>query len=84
MTLQYKWEKESLEKYGEEATLLLIEDQKKYEEQKKDNSCDHCGKGNQGAIIEMSNGKPFLMRYGMWSSSGRCSYCGEYTGRRIK
>jgi len=79
--MKYKWEEESLQKYGVEATLKLIEDQKAYERIKKDNPCEHCGKGNQGAIIEMSDGKPFIMRYGLWSN-GRCNYCLEYTGRK--
>jgi hypothetical protein len=73
----YKWEKESLQKYGEEVTLNLIKNQKEYEEKKKDNDCEHCGKGNEGAIIEMKDGRPFLMRYGLWSN-GRCNYCGKH------
>ena len=39
----YKWEKESLQKYGEEMTRKLIIQQKEYEEVKKDNDCKHCG-----------------------------------------
>ncbi|MFS0783322.1 hypothetical protein [Bacillus sp. 1P06AnD] len=76
--MAYKWEKESLEKYGEKETARLIQDQKKYESIKADNSCEHCGKGNQGAIIETKEGKPFLMRYGMWSNK-RCNYCHKIT-----
>ncbi|MEX0598494.1 MAG: hypothetical protein WD512_18575 [Candidatus Paceibacterota bacterium] len=76
--MAYKWEEKSLEKYGKEITFKLIEEQKKYEEKEKDNDCNHCGKGNQGAIIELQDGTPFIMRYGMWSYSEgvhRCSYC---------
>ncbi|PHG64081.1 hypothetical protein [Bacillus toyonensis] len=79
--MAYKWEKESLQKYGEEVTQNLISKQKEYEAVKKDNDCKHCGKGNEGAMIEWGDGIPFIMRYGLWSN-GRCNYCGEYTGRR--
>jgi hypothetical protein len=75
--MAYKWEKESLEKYGEEETSRLIQDQREYERKKADNPCNHCGKGNEGAIIESSSGKPFLMRYGLWTNK-RCNYCGKY------
>ena len=75
--MAYKWEKESFQKYGEEATQNLIIDQKKYEEMKKDNYCNHCGNGNEGAIIESRNGVPFIMRYGLWSN-GRCEFCGRH------
>ncbi|MEC2974058.1 hypothetical protein P9X77_16135 [Bacillus cereus] len=80
--MEYKWEKESLQKYGEEATQILITKQKKYEALHKDNNCEYCGKKNEGTLIEIGNGIPFIMHYGMWSSSGRCGYCGEFTGRR--
>lgn len=76
--MAYKWEQESLQKYGEEVTQNLINEQKKYEEVKKDNDCNHCGKGNEGAIIELKNGTPFIMHYGLWSN-GRCSFCGRYS-----
>ena len=74
----YKWENESLEKYGEEVTAKLIKSQKRYEEQKEGNNCKHCGTGNHGAIIEANDGTPFLMRFGLWSN-GRCDYCGIKT-----
>ncbi|MED4455617.1 hypothetical protein [Metabacillus fastidiosus] len=74
--MAYKWEKESLEKYGEEVTRNLIIQQEKYETVHKDNDCKHCGKGNEGAIIEFGNGTPFIMHYGLWSN-GRCNFCGR-------
>ena len=77
--MPYKWEKESLQKYGEQATQNLIAGQRRYEEQHKDNDCKHCGKGNEGAIIEWGNGNPFIMHYGLWSN-GRCEFCGRYSG----
>jgi hypothetical protein len=77
----YKWEKEALEKYGKEVTESLIKSQKRYEEKHKDNECNHCGKGNEGAIIEWTNDKkekvPFIMHYGLWSNR-RCNFCGEF------
>lgn len=74
--MTYKWEKESLEKYGEEVTLNLIKRQKEYEEEEKDNNCDHCGKGNEGVIVELKNGTPTMMHCGLWVD-GICKYCGE-------
>ncbi|MGR9635293.1 hypothetical protein ACU82A_30380 [Bacillus cereus] len=50
--MTYKWEKESLEKYGKEITQNLISQQKKYESMKIDNDCEHCGRRNEGAMIE--------------------------------
>lgn len=79
--MAYKWEKESLQKYGEEVTQHLIKQQEKYEAMKKDNDCNHCGKGNEGAIIEGRDGKPFILHYGLWSN-GRCYYCGRQTNKK--
>ncbi|MBW7632567.1 hypothetical protein P5609_012570 [Bacillus licheniformis] len=79
--MAYKWEKECLQKYGKEETFHLIEEQRAYERKHKDNPCNNCGNGNQGAILEYSKGKlkgkPFLMRYGLWSNK-RCEYCGRH------
>ncbi|MBA9086489.1 hypothetical protein FHR92_002967 [Fontibacillus solani] len=75
--MKYKWEEECLKKYGEEATRKLVMEQQKYEEKQKDNDCEGCGKGNKGTLTEVVEGKPFLMRYGMWSN-GRCEYCGRH------
>lgn len=75
--MAYKWEKESLQKYGEEVTRNLIIQQEEYEAVKKDNDCEYCGKGNEGAIIEWGAGIPFIMHYGLWSN-GRCNYCGRH------
>lgn len=80
--MAYKWENESLQKYGEAVTQKLINDQKKYEEIHKDNDCVHCGKGNEGAIIQSESGMVFLMRYGLWSN-GKCNYCGRQTRKKI-
>ncbi|MBX9158368.1 hypothetical protein ACTFR8_22480 [Bacillus cereus group sp. MYBK15-3] len=74
--MSYTWEKESLEKYGEEATAGLIKQQQTYEEKKKDNDCEHCGKGNEGSIIERKDGTPFIMHFGLWTRD-RCGYCGK-------
>lgn len=74
--MAYKWESECLQKYGGTVTKRLIQDQKKYEEQKQNNDCKYCGKGNEGAIIELKNGYPMIMRYGLWSN-GRCEFCGK-------
>lgn len=73
----YKWEKESLSKYGEEVTLNLIEQQKQYEETEKHNNCEGCGKDNEGAIAELKSGKPFILHYGLWAN-GRCTFCGKH------
>ncbi|KFN13751.1 hypothetical protein [Bacillus pseudomycoides] len=75
--MAYKWEKESLQKYGEEVTRNLIIQQKRHEEMHKDNDCENCGKGNKGAMIEPKNGEPFILHFGLWSSSGRCWECGR-------
>lgn len=77
--MAYKWENESLEKYGKEVTQNLINQQKEYETVNKDNDCQHCGKGNEGTIIEVGKKRvPIIMRYGLWSN-GRCHFCGKYT-----
>jgi hypothetical protein len=75
--MTYSWEQKSLEKYGEEVTLNLIKRQKEYEEEEKDNDCNNCGKGNEGAIIEWEVGKPIVMHYGLWTDS-ICNYCGKH------
>ncbi|WP_310877123.1 hypothetical protein [Priestia megaterium] len=72
----YKWEKECLEKYGEEVTQQMIKMQKDYEAKKGNNDCSGCGTANEGAIVEMKPNEPFLMHYGLWSR-GRCNYCGR-------
>ncbi|MEI5915111.1 hypothetical protein [Bacillus albus] len=79
--MTYKWEKESLEKYGKEITQNLISQQKKYESMKIDNDCEHCGRRNEGAMIEPKNGAPFILHFGLWSN-GRCNYCGRNSGRK--
>ncbi|MED2737029.1 hypothetical protein [Bacillus toyonensis] len=77
MRKQYKWEKESLHKYGQEATSKLIKEQQKFEEQHKDNDCNRCGKGNEGSIVEWVQGKPMLTHYGV-CNNGYCEYCGKH------
>jgi hypothetical protein len=72
----YKWEKESLEKYGKESTDKLIKNQQEYEKINPDNDCNYCGIGNEGTIIEFDNGSPYIMHYGLWSN-GRCKFCGK-------
>lgn len=74
--MNYKWEEESLKKYGEEITSRLVKEQKEYELKKGENNCSGCGSKNEGAIIEFKDGTPFIMRYGLWSN-GRCNYCGR-------
>ncbi|PGT89837.1 hypothetical protein [Bacillus thuringiensis] len=74
--MAYNWEKESLEKYGEKATLELISQQQEYEVKHKDNDCKHCGKGNEGSIIPRDDGSPFILHFGLWSGK-RCTYCGK-------
>ncbi|MNW59776.1 hypothetical protein D3C74_377160 [compost metagenome] len=80
LKMKYKWEEECLKKYGEEVTQELINEQKKYEEMKKDNDCKHCGKGNEGAIVETKGGTPVIMRYGLWCK-GRCQICGRHSNK---
>lgn len=77
--MSYTWEKESLEKYGKEATAELIKQQQVYEEKKKDNDCIHCGKGNEGSVILRKDGTPFLIHvhFGLWVRN-KCSYCGRH------
>lgn len=80
--MAYKWEKDSLQKYGEKITLQLTAAQKKYEGEERDNNCEYCGKGNEGAVIEWSDKKgnrnPVLMHYGLWVD-GQCKKCGCIT-----
>lgn len=80
--MAYSWEEKTLEKYGKEITLQLIKRQKEYEKENKDNDCNHCGKGNEGAIIEWTNHEgekyPIVMHYGLWTD-GRCNYCKKWT-----
>lgn len=73
----YSWEKESLEKYGEDATKELIKQQQQYEEKKKDNDCEHCGKGNEGSVIPRTDGTPLIMHFGLWTRNN-CNYCGRH------
>ncbi len=49
--MAYKWEKECLQKYGEEVTRRLITQQKEYEALKKDNDCEYCGKAMRGQLL---------------------------------
>lgn len=77
MGKQYKWEKESLYRYGKEVTSKLIKEQQKYEEQHKDNDCKRCGRENEGAIVEWEKGKPMITHYGV-CNSGTCDYCGRH------
>ncbi|MFS1518539.1 hypothetical protein V1503_19060 [Bacillus sp. SCS-151] len=76
--MAYTWEKECLEKFGEEVTANLIKRQQEYEREKKDNDCNKCGKGNEGCINEWTGGRPVLMHYGLWVD-GVCDYCGKHT-----
>ncbi|MGE7887646.1 hypothetical protein ACQKN7_09730 [Bacillus cereus] len=62
--MKYTWEKATLEKYGEKVTLQLVQKQKAYEEKKKNNDCEHCGKRNEGAIVEVDLNKSILIHYG--------------------
>ncbi|MFD1676088.1 hypothetical protein [Alicyclobacillus fodiniaquatilis] len=75
--MDYKQEKESLQKYGEKVTSNLIKRQQEYEKEQKDNKCMKCGKGNQGSIVEWNDGTPFLMHYGLWTAEGVCHFCGK-------
>jgi hypothetical protein len=56
--MTYSWEKESLQKYGEETTSKLIKRQQEYEKDCGDNDCPTCGTRNEGTIIEWEKGKP--------------------------
>lgn len=72
----YKWENESLNKYGEKVTLNLIKKQQAYEKEHKNNDCKHCGKDNEGSIVELKNNHPSIIHYGLWVN-GTCSFCGR-------
>lgn len=76
----YKWKNEALEKYGEEITLNLIQQQKRYEEKNHDNDCEGCGINNEGTVIDSGDSKPYIMHYGNFSYSNgkhRCRDCGK-------
>ncbi|MED4353574.1 hypothetical protein P9265_14755 [Schinkia azotoformans] len=72
--MAYKWEKESLQKYGKEVTLRLIKQQQEYEEKHRGNNCETCGEKNEGTVVELEKDKPFIMHYGLWTN-GYCDYC---------
>lgn len=74
--MAYTWEEESDRKYGKEVTAGLVKTQLEYEEKHKGNNCKHCGKANEGEVIESAKGVPFMMHYGMWTGS-KCDYCGN-------
>jgi hypothetical protein len=75
--MTYSWEKESLQKYGEETTSKLIKRQQEYEKDCGDNDCPTCGTGNEGTIIEWEKGKPIVMHHGLYPE-GYCRDCGRY------
>lgn len=74
--MSYSWEKESLKKYGEEVTSLLVKKQNDYEEKKLENDCTYCGYPNEGVIVEFADGRPFLLHSGIWVD-GLCTKCGR-------
>ena len=80
--MKYTWENESLEKYGEEITMQLIEQENRYAMKKEGNNCSSCGINSVSAIIEADNGKPFIMHYGNFRYSQgkhKCCECGKHS-----
>lgn len=72
----YNWQSEAVEKYGQEVTNKLIEEQQRYEAMKKGNNCTSCGTGNQGSVVYIEEIKrPMIVRYGNFNGKGRCLEC---------
>lgn len=72
--MPYPWEEQALKDYDQETVDRLVQQQKDYEEERKDNDCPSCGWKNQSAVVKLISGYPILLHFGLWQN-GYCETC---------